>query len=724
MTTVAAVWCAIVFFLAPGFVLAWVSGLRAPAAMAAALPVTFGVVGLGAWVWGLTSAPFTLWTFGVTLVVALAGAVAWRAVFARRVRARTGSTWRAALLPADWRAGSVLDPSWLLPAAGVVTGAWMFISDRMAWLVRAPHGVDNIVQGWDVQWHANSVRFIMDEGIASPTRMGELQNVETHTALLYPSAYHAGIALFGEATGLDPIPALNIAQLVLPAIALPMSMACLVFAFMRSRGLTAQIAAGLAAAGIYAAPQLMWVGEYVGMWPYLFAMSLTGIVIWQFVSVPGRRAGAFAAVLGFLGTLSVHPSTVTVIVLAVGLSWLTSTLVRPDRGRLADTLWLAGPGIVGSLLFLPQVLAGTEQAEEVSGWEAIEAGTNTGGWAGALHMDTRHVAEFFPAFDPTVALWLALAGAVVMVCFRGQIWPALFYAFSLAATVNSVDPLGTSFGDILAVVGNVHYNTPHRLIFPVVMSVWAAAAIAVAATIRVLTLAPLAARNGGRTWVMATTAASTVVAVVLAAATVPGWRAETHDGARQAYTAARYGGRMVGENDLAAFAWLASRPEAFEGYTLGDPADGHSWLYAATGVPTISRHYLWPAGGAGSATDIALFQANALGEGLRGEPNATNTVDEAVERLGVNFYMLSPGSFWAFQRTLRVTEDGLWTAAGATPVYRKGNVTIFAVDARFTEAELREMQRDALTHGSEPLDSLSEANAARAARSASSQRGE
>ena len=194
MTTATAAWFCVVFFLLPGLAVSWVAGLRLPAAIASALPVTFGIIGLSAWMWGVTSAPFNLWTFGVSMVLALAVAAGWRYLFARKARRGGAVPWRRALFPgqADW-------VSWIIPAVGVVTGAAMSITDRLRWLARLPNGADNIVQGWDTQWHANLVRFVMDEGVASSTRMGELQNVETHAKLLYPSAFHAGTALFGEA---------------------------------------------------------------------------------------------------------------------------------------------------------------------------------------------------------------------------------------------------------------------------------------------------------------------------------------------------------------------------------------------------------------------------------------------------------------------------------------------------------------------------------------------
>lgn len=700
MTTAAAAWFAVVFFTLPGFAVSWVSGLKAPAAALTALPVTFGIIGVGAWFWGLTSAPFNLWTFGISVAVALLAAAAWRYAFARKARRGGAVPWRRALFPGDVRSRSIADPYWVLPALGVGAGTYVAASDRLRWLVHLPNGVSNIVQGWDVQWHANAVRFIMDTGVASATRMGELQNVETHAKLLYPSAYHAGIALFGEAAGLEPIPALNIAESVLPALAFPASLACLVFAFMRSTGVTAQIAAALAAVCAYAAPQLLWVPDYVGMWPYLFAIGLTGVVIWQFLLVPGRRAGALPAAAGFVGLLSVHPSAVTVVVLAVALSWLTSTLVRPERSRLTDTLWLAAPALAGTVAFLPQVLAGSAQAGEVASWQPEEELGAGGAWGAALRMDTRHVAQFFPGFDPTVALWLAGAGALVLVVWRGQVWPALFYAASLAVTANALSPFDNVWGDILGTVGNLHYSTGHRLIMPVVMSVIAAAAVAVAAGVRLLCLAPVAQRYGKG--VAVSTVASLVAGAALGAAAIPQVRAHAEEGAQAAFSSARTQDRMVSADDLAAYDWLATQPAAWEGLTMGDPADGYSWIYAYNGVPTVARHYLWPTGGRGSANDTLYWHADFIGEGH----NAP--VEQAIKDLDVRFFILSPGSFWAYQNPQYEMLRAFWASKGVTPVYRKGSTAIFAVNSAFTKAELEQMRDDAKAHGSDTLFGLAE----------------
>ena len=75
----------------------------------------------------------------------------------------------------------------LVVAAGVLLGAALI---GFAAVTGLPHW-QSIPSTWDAVWHANTVRFILDTGQASPTHMGELRNVETHDALYYPSTFHA-----------------------------------------------------------------------------------------------------------------------------------------------------------------------------------------------------------------------------------------------------------------------------------------------------------------------------------------------------------------------------------------------------------------------------------------------------------------------------------------------------------------------------------------------------
>lgn len=712
MDAVGAVWLAIAVFTLPGLIMSWVAGAKLPAAAAASLPVTFGLAGLGAWMYGAMGIGFGWVSFIVFVVLMLIVAGGWRYAFARRAKHAGAKNWRQALWPGQWRRASIADPSWVLPGAGVVAGAWMLIAKQLELQDKVPGQLNNIVQGWDIQWHVNAVRFIMEEGIASSTRMGELQSPETHVDLFYPSAFHAVTALFAKAGGLEPVEAVNIASIVLPSIAMTAGAAGLAWAIARGRGMTAQIAAGLAPLAVYAMPVLIWIPDFVGMRPYIVAIGLSGLVIALFMQVPRYRALALPTLFAFLGMLQVHPSAVTVVVLAVALYWLTYLLWTPDRSRVGDTVWLAIPALGGALAFLPQLLAGRTQAEEVNAWKSSDTATAAEAWEKAFVMDTRHVDEFFLGFDPSALLWLAGFGAVVMLVWRRQVWVPLFYVIMVAATAHALHPVESVLEPLLTALGAPHYNSAHRLITVVALTVVAAAAVGAAVIIRVVALAPVAARQGTRSWIWGTSIASAVLAVIAGWGTGVWASAVAADGAEHAFNASRVDDRMVDADQRAAYAWLASREETKEGLVMGEPTDGYSWAYGIEGVPTVARHYLWPSGGAGTNSSILADQAGHLGAGERGHPNAETPVDEAAERLDVRFIVSSGNTFWAGPRNWQV-DKALWSTPGVTPVYQRGYVTIFAVNEHFTKKQLQELQEDAVANGGSTelpkLRSLSEA---------------
>ena len=88
MDAVGAVWLAIAVFTLPGLIFAWVAGAKLPAAAAASLPATFGIVGLGSWMYGAMGIRFGWPSFIVFLVLMLCLAAGWRYAFARRARKR------------------------------------------------------------------------------------------------------------------------------------------------------------------------------------------------------------------------------------------------------------------------------------------------------------------------------------------------------------------------------------------------------------------------------------------------------------------------------------------------------------------------------------------------------------------------------------------------------------------------------------------------------------
>lgn len=697
-------------FTVPGAILGWVSGLRLPWAAAGSVPVSFGVFGLGAWVLGQLDIRYTWGTFLVFWLAVVIPAALWRGGFllAGRKRAKTPQDLRDSD-PGDPgdpdeprprnRQGGLLDPAWLLPAAGALTGMWLIIDRGLKFFRDVPDELENIVQGWDVHWHASMVRWFMDEGIADPTRQGELRNIESGNDMYYPSAWHVGAGLVGEAANLSPIAALNLTSVVLPGMLLPLSVAMIAWKMVGRGGLTAQLAAGLGGIAVFASPVLMWIGYYVGAWPYLAAVSASGVVIALFMHVPYRPVAAFAAMVSFLGLVQIHPSAVTIVVLVLALWWLLHLVWAPSRPadtlrgrvlvRLRDLGWLAVAGGVGVAVLLPQLLSGSSAGEEVSSFTAFEDVTRAESWQKAIEMQTRHT-DMFADLNQTPLLWLAGLGGVALIVWRRNLWAPLFWFFSVATTANALMLFEQPWGDWLNIVGNLHYATAHRLVMPVALFTFAAAGVGLAVLIRLISLAPV--RMNG-TWTRVSVAVSVILGVGAGWGTaVWATRDTVVDGAEWSITAPRHDDRMVSQADIRAFDWLAEQPGAYEGTIMGEPADGHGWMYPYNGLPSIMRHYLWPDVAHESTTNMLYWHPNLLGVGNHGDPDQINNVDKAAEKMDVKFFFVSPWSFWGFQEPRFEMIDGLWTTPGVTPVYRDGNVSIFAVNQAFTDAELEQMR--------------------------------
>lgn len=726
-------------FTVPGFLLGWLSGLKAPWALAAAIPVSFGVYGLAAWLLGRTSQEYTLVSVTVVWALFMFLALFWRLAF-RFVAGRRGSPLPPARAPTDapavpvsqvdgevggggstalsaptrtplrsglrqwWRGegrrGSLFDHVWLLPALGSLTGMYLFISRGLGFFEQVPRGIENIVQGWDVHWHASVIRWIGESGVADPTRMGELRNIETGASLYYPTGWHAGTYLIVEAAGVSPIAALNIASIVLPGMALPLSVGLIAWRMIGNRCLSAQIAAGIAAIAVVASPVLFWIGYYVGAWPYTAAIAVSGIVLALFMHVPHRPPAMLAAALALAGMTQMHPAAATIVVMGLGLWWLLYLLWAPARRartrlgglgtRLRDLGLLAAAGIGGVLIMLPQLLSGSETTEEVAAYTAVEDVTHAEAWQKSFLMHTRHT-DAFPDVDPALVLWLAGIGALALILWRRNLWAPVFYLIGVWMTANSLQPFAQPWNELLDIVASLHYSTAHRLIMPVAMFVFAAAGVGVAVLIRLLTLAPL------KKWATGSALLSVPLALLAGWGTAA-WatRDEVMDGADWSVTAPRHDDRMVSEVDLRAFDWLADQPHAYDGLIMGEPPDGHGWMYAYNGLPSVMRHYTWPTTGTGgpaaTATDLLNWHPGLIGAGNNGDPRQTNDVDTAAEELGVNFFFLSPGNFWHFQDPNLAMLDGVWQAPGMTTVYRDHNVTIVAVNQAFTDAELMRMR--------------------------------
>ena len=732
-------WIAVLVFTVPGLVVSWVSGLKIPWAIAASIPATFGIYGIAAWTLGVWEMRFDLRSVALATLVFVGVALVWRLFFAggwllRRRKARR-KTQRNTQNEADvevaeeseepvpgevsedsqsvateapekkstfWHAvfgylrnGGILDHRWWLPAAGAIAGAWLIIDRAWKLLESTPHGLNDIVQGWDVHWHGSMVRFIDETGIASSTMMGQLRNIETQQDMYYPSAWHAGAWVLSDTANLSIIEAVNITGIVLSGMLLPLAVALIAWRLVDNRGLTAQIGAGFAGLITFAAPTLFWVGNYVGAWPYVAAIGASGVVLALFMSTPAVPVRIFAAALAFAGMFQIHPAPATIVIIAVVLWWLLKELWVPSKKtqgwkagistRLKSVGILAFTGIVGVLLVLPQAISGSEETSEVLSYSAEEQVSRTESWLISILMETRHT-DFFGGFNVWPILIAAAVGGAAVLLWRGNLWAPAFYAVSVALTVNSLKPFAEPWGDWLDIVGGLHYSTGHRLIMPVAMFTFAAAGIGLAVVIRLICLGPI------KQFAAVSGVVSVVLAVVIA---VPlhTWAQDMVREGSETTIVAPHDGRMVNDNDLAAWDWLIQQPRATELNIMGDPSDGHGWMYAYNGLHSIARHYNWPAAGGGSDTAMLYWWPHLLGAGTEEDPDAVNDVDQAARDLNVGYFMISPWPFWDFQTPNKQQIELMWDAPGVTPVYKKGESVIFAVNDMFTDAELDKMRK-------------------------------
>ena len=157
---------ALLLLVFPGAIIARVGRLTCPTAVAVGPALTYGIVALAIVPFGALGIPWNAWTALFALAVVTAVAFCLRIALAR-VRDVDAEALAATRGPA------------LVVAAGVLLGALLI---GLAALRGMPNW-QSIPSNWDSVWHANTIRFIVDTGQASPTHMGELRNVETHEAL-------------------------------------------------------------------------------------------------------------------------------------------------------------------------------------------------------------------------------------------------------------------------------------------------------------------------------------------------------------------------------------------------------------------------------------------------------------------------------------------------------------------------------------------------------------
>ena len=599
---------ALLLLVFPGAIVARVGRLTWPTAVAVGPALTYGIVALAIVPFGALGLPWNAWTALFALAVVTAVAFCLRIALAR-VRDVDAEALAATRGPA------------LVVAAGVVLGALLI---GLAALRGMPNW-QSIPSNWDSVWHANTIRFIVDTGQASPTHMGELRNVETHEALYYPSTFHALAAVFSQLSGAAPTTAYTLNSLAAAIWLFPVSAATLTWQLLRTRTdewRTAGSAATAAAlSGSFTA--LPYIEFDTASMPNLAAYGIAVPTMVLVVSALRHRDRIPLAVLALLGVFSVHITGGVVAVLFVAGWWMFEALWHPVRGRLADFVNLLVIAVPTVVLLLPQFLGVIQQAEIIVGHAFVTHEGKKRALIDAVVQHTRHLNDFPIQW---VLIILAAIGAIVLVVRRVW-WPLAVWLLLVVSIVHSSAPFGGPIGGLTGKFSDLFYSDPRRLSGVITMLLTAAVGIAVftLASAAVAGARRMVDKGSPRAWNAATAAILVAVSIGIGLAYLP--RAQFLFGEK-------YDRVMVDSKDLEAWAYLAKLPGARD-TLIGDAnTDGTAWMYAVAGLHPLWTHYDYPVQ-QGPGYHRFIFWAYA------DDADSDPRVAEAVKALNIRYVVTS-----------------------------------------------------------------------------------
>jgi hypothetical protein len=566
---------ALFLLIAPGAIVARITQLTWPVAVAVGPALTYGVVALAIIPFGAVGIPWNGWTALAALAAVCLVMTGLRLLLTgyRDTEAEARGIGR---LPA------------LTVAAGVLLGALLIMWAAYRGIVHW----QSIPSTWDAVWHANEVRFILDTGQASSTHMGELRNVETHQPLFYPSVFHALTAVFCQLTGAAPTTGYTLTSVAASVWLFPSSAAMLTWFLLRPRISEWRTAGAAATSAAMSASftSVPYVEFGVAAMPNLAAY---GVAIPTFVLITStckHRDRIPAAVLALVGILSVHLTGGFIVILFLMAWWLFDAWRHPVRGRLADILILALVAVPTALILAPQFTGVLHQADIIAGHAFPSFKSVKQGVTDALLLHTRHLNDF-PT--PYGLIMLSAIGMAILL-YKRIWWPPVLWLVLTVATIYSGAPFHNPLGAAIEGFSQFFYNDPRRLSGVVTMLVTPMAGIAVFAM--VLAAVALAKRLAQRltkrftrlpaaVWVSATVVLLVVTTVLTARHYLYRHLVLFGD---------KYDSVIIDQKDLDAMAYLASLPGA-RTTVIGDSnVDGTAWMYAVADLYPLWTHYDFP----------------------------------------------------------------------------------------------------------------------------------
>jgi hypothetical protein len=636
---------ALFLLIAPGVIVARITQLTWPVAIAVGPALTYGVVALAIIPFGALGIPWNGWTALATLVVVCLAATGLQLLLARyrdaEAEARGIGGWPAALV-----------------AAGVLLGAalimWAGYRGLTHW--------QSIPSTWDAAWHANEVRYILDTGQASSTHMGELRNVETHQPLYYPSVFHALTAIYCQLTGAAPTTGYTVTSLAASVWLFPSSAATLTWFLLRPIGGQWRTAAVSATAAALSASftSVPYVEFGVAAMPNLAAY---GVAIPTFVLIAStlrHRDRIPAAVLALVGILSVHLTGGFIVILFLLAWWLLDALWHPVRGRLADAVTLAAVAVPTGLILAPQFLGVLRQADIIAGHAFPSFKSVKQGIIDALLLHTRHLNDFPTQYGLLVLIYLGMA----ILLYKRIWWPPAVWLVLTVATIYSGAPFRNPVGRAIEEFSQFFYNDPRRLTAVVTMLVTPMAAIALFAIVAVVVGA--ARLVTGRFKQLRSPVWTATTAVLLLLTTVLTARHYLYR--HIVLFGDKYDSVMIDQRDLMAMAYLATLPGARDTLIGDSNVDGTTWMYAVADLHPLWTHYDFPQQ-IGPGYYRYIFWTSAR----KGESDPK--VVEAIKALNIRYILTSTPNVRGF-----ATPDGLVSldkSTSWTMIYDNGGARIY-----------------------------------------------
>ncbi|CAM3389080.1 hypothetical protein BST27_27730 [Mycobacterium intermedium] len=602
---------ALILLIAPGAIVARIAQLSWPIAIAAGPPLTFGVVALAIVPYGALGIPWNGWTALAALAVVCVIALALQLLLDRfrdtEAEARGVSPWPA-----------------LTVAGGVILGAVLI--GWAAW-TGIPHW-QSIPSTWDAVWHANTVRWILDTGQASPTHMGELRNVETHALLYYPSVFHALTAVLCQLTGAAATTGYTLTSLAAAIWLFPVSAAVLAWQVLRRHTTEWRTAGAAATAAALSASftAVPYVEFDTAAMPNLAAYGVAVPTMALIASTPRHRDRIPVAILALVGVFSVHITGGMVVMLLLAGWWLFEALWRPVRGRVSDVLTLAGVSAAAGLILLPQFLSVTQQEDIIAGHSFLTYLSKRRGIFDAVFQHSRHLNDFPVQYGLTA---LAVIGGVVLLVKKIW-WPLAVWALLIVVNVNAGTPLGGPVERIAGTIGEFFYNDPRRVAAATTLILTSGAGLGlfVVVAFTVGAAKALSARFRplpASVWTPAT------AALLVGACLISAW----HYFPRHRFLFGdKYDSVIINDQDLRAMAYLAKLPGARETTIGNSNVDGTAWMYAVAGLHPLWTHYDYPVQ-AGPGYHRYIFWAYAS------KGDSDPRVVEAIKALNIRYVLAS-----------------------------------------------------------------------------------